>query len=254
MSIHYYVVMKSFYIALAFIGSVFAAPEPNVSVESNAQLKDYQALHALVKNPKPIMWVITGDSITHGCMHTKNGRSYPEHWMERVKWEMRRIHDTVVNTGVSGDTCTGLLKGFNDRVGMFKPQVVSINFGMNDATKAPAGSATFRVKLAEIVKKVRSIGAIPILQVPSLTLETDPARIKLREEMSDVVREVAKKDKVLLVDHESFWMPRVGEMPKRKEWMNDPIHPNAIGHRYMFIKMAQDLGFYDEKSPVCKES
>lgn len=78
---------------------------------------------------KPITWVITGDSITHGAWYTEGGRSYTEHLAERVRGELLRFRDFVINTGVSGEVATGLLKDFDWRVLRFKPDVVSINLG-----------------------------------------------------------------------------------------------------------------------------
>src|SRR6266571_3512165 len=90
----------------------------------------------------PITWVFTGDSITHGASHTHGERSYPEHFAERVRWEMGRRRDVVVNTGISGDTADGILKDFEHRVARFKPDVVSIMIGMNDC----AGGSAMRSK------------------------------------------------------------------------------------------------------------
>ena len=47
--------------------------------------------------------MFTGDSITHGALHTMGWRSYPEHFAERVRWELGRMRDIVINTGISGD-------------------------------------------------------------------------------------------------------------------------------------------------------
>src|SRR5688572_4256077 len=70
----------------------------------------------LVAAKEPITWVFTGDSITHGALHTKGWRSYPEHFAERVRWEMRRMRDVVINTGISGDRSGGLLADLDWRV------------------------------------------------------------------------------------------------------------------------------------------
>jgi lysophospholipase L1-like esterase len=59
----------------------------------------------MLKNKnKPITWVFVGDSITHGARHTNGWRSYSEHFAERMRWEMKRYTDTVINTGITNDT------------------------------------------------------------------------------------------------------------------------------------------------------
>ena len=62
-----------------------------------------EGIKTLLAGKDPVMWVITGDSITHGALHTLGWRSYPEHFAERVRWELRRVRDIVINTGISGD-------------------------------------------------------------------------------------------------------------------------------------------------------
>ena len=122
--------------------------------ERNRALPDYEALHAMVNTAeKPIFWLFVGDSITHGCLHTHGGRSFAEHWMELVKWELmprpkqRRTNDLVLNAGVSGETAPGFLQNAAWRLEQFRPQVVFINFGINDASRY-GDTAAFRAALA----------------------------------------------------------------------------------------------------------
>ncbi len=66
-------------------------------------------------------WVFTGDSITHGALYTEGWRSYPEHFAERVRWELRRFQDVVINTGVIGEGSARLLANLDARVLRFAP-------------------------------------------------------------------------------------------------------------------------------------
>src|SRR5947209_8360158 len=95
-------------------------------------------IKAVLKRKEPAVWIFTGDSITHGALHTLGWRSYPEHFAERVRWELRRMRDVVINTGISGDRTGGLLADLDWRVLRFKPDVASVIVGMNDC---PAGQA-----------------------------------------------------------------------------------------------------------------
>src|SRR5256885_6488216 len=80
---------------------------------------------------------------------------------------MRRMRDVVINTGISGDRTGGLLRDIDWRVLRFKPDVVSVMFGMNDCSLGMAGRETFRKNLIEMAKKVRDAGAIPLLNTPN---------------------------------------------------------------------------------------
>lgn len=220
----------------------------------NAKLADYKALHRLVDNKqKPILWLFLGDSITHGAWHTNGYRCFSEHWREIMKWEprkngnFRRTNDIVINCGVSGETATGFLNHVDWRLKQFKPQVVLINFGINDADKI-RDKARFRADLTQIVKLVRVMKAIPVLQTPSLTLEHKPSRA----EFAQIVREVAAKEKALLVDHASYWKELSGSEECPAAWMNNTLHPNYLGHRVMVRALAFELGFWDKDSPTLK--
>lgn len=220
---------------------------------SNEKLPDYKALHQLVANrQKPILWLFVGDSITHGAMHTSGYRCYPELWQEIMKWEprqpgnFRRTDDIIVNSAVSGETATGFLQHLDWRFKPFKPQVVFINFGINDAGKAN-DTSRFRADLTQIVKLVRGAKAIPVLQVPTPTM----GRKSNRAEFAQAVRDVAAKEKVLLVDHLSYWKEVSGQEECPKEWMNNAVHPNYMGHRLMARALAFELGFW-ANSPTLK--
>lgn len=215
----------------------------------NARLPDYAALHRLVADETvPMMWLFVGDSITHGCLHTHGGRSFAEHWMELVKWELRtprgarRTNDIVINAGVSGETAGGFLTQAEWRLKQFRAQVVFINFGINDGSRRKA-LESFRGDLQKIVTMVREQGAIPVLQTPSLTLAGEA----YRPDYAGVVREVAAAHGVLLVDHSAAWCDYAGyasASPQRapQELMNDNLHPNALGHRLMAQTLARSLG------------
>lgn len=235
-----------------------SAPSEKAAIERNKKLPDFAALHALVKDKSPITWIITGDSITHGCMHTHGERSYPEHWAELMRWEHRRMNDTVINTGISGDTIAkrdqrdlGILDKFETRIKRFEPQVVSINTGMNDCSGNVDKIPAFKKNLTQAITQIRELKAIPILHIPSLVKLND-GRAKNLHAYSEAIREVADKEKVLLVDHEAHWNRFAATPEVRTKWMNDAIHPNGKGQAEMYKKMAYDLGFFTPQKPSCQ--
>lgn len=243
-------------------GQVFSAPEEktppiwemkeDTTLKRNQALPDFKKIQSLAKDKKGITWVITGDSITHGALHTHSMRSYPEHWAEMMRWENRRFDDVIINTGISGDRVGGIVSKFDNRVKRFAPQVVSVNIGMNDCGAGEQGLSSFKQGLTEAVKKIRALNAIPVLQVPSITNNDESDRGKKLTEYSKVVREVADKEKVLLVDHEAHWKKFARTPEIRKSWMNDGIHPNGRGHQEMYKKMAYDLGLMEPGKATSK--
>lgn len=58
----------------------------------------------LLKQDKPVKWLFTGDSITHGASHTFGWRDYVQVFEERARYELGRVSDVVIRTGISGWT------------------------------------------------------------------------------------------------------------------------------------------------------
>lgn len=237
---------------LPFLAALLLAAAPLLAgvAEDNAKLPDYARFRALLKSKDNVTWVITGDSITHGALHTKGARDYAEQFNERVRWEMGRIRDVWINTGVSGEVTDGLLANWEFRVARFKPGFVSVNLGMNDCSGLTPEK--FRANLLEIIKRIRDLHAVPVLQVPNTVRAGDPRAAKLPA-FCKVIREVAGQEKVLLVDHNADWEKAAGGPDKAKaSWLNDPIHPNGVGQAEMAKTMFRDLGIFDPKSAVCR--
>ncbi len=201
----------------------------------------------------PIAWVFTGDTGTHGALHTKGWRSYVELFAERVRWEMKRMRDIVINTGISGDKTDGLLGDLEWRVLHLKPDVVSIMMGINDASLGEVGRELFRKNLTAVVNKIKTAGAIPILNTPNTVyLKNAEAQGDLAA-YAQVIRDVALGTKAALVDHYAHWEAAKPDQESLAKWLNDKsIHPNEFGQREFAKQIFNDLAIFDEKSPTCQ--
>mgnify|MGYP001343552370 CR=1 FL=1 len=239
-----------------FIASAGAAAiAANTAIGNVIRTEDdaFNELKALLKGGEPAVWVFTGDSITHGALHTFGHRSYVEHFAERVRWELRRMADIVINTGISGDTMTGLLGRDEWRIFQFKPKVVSLKMGMNDCRNGEAGRKGFKDSLEKLVEKTKQRQAMLLLHTPNLIhFPNAKERVGLPGYV-ETIREVAIKHKLPLVDHYAHWQKEIGTAGRLQMLLNDgSIHPNAYGHLFLAKKMFDDLGVFDEKSPVCR--
>jgi acyl-CoA thioesterase I len=197
----------------------------------------------------PATWVFTGDSITHGLQHTAGWRSYVEHFHERLRGELGRVADCVVNTGVSGSRTTDLIAALDRRVTRFAPTVVSVMLGTNDATAGDSGTGPFGKDLAAIVAAIRAEGAEPLLHTPPWI---DVTRAQTRASLpayAAATAWLADQCTVPLIDHYSHW---AGTDPTlRQSWLADPFHPNARGHLELARTLLRTLGLYDPGSPTC---
>lgn len=207
----------------------------------------------LLRGDSPATWVFTGDSITHGALFTEGWRSFVEHFAERVRWELRRFDDVVINTGVCGENTGGLLSCLSDRILRFRPDVVLVMLGMNDSLAGPSGRAAFHKNLCEITGRLREGGCIPVLQTPN-TIYTPHA--STRSDLPayvEIVREVAAWCEVPLVDHWQYWQEARSEPQAILDWLQDQsIHPNHLGHRALSRMIFRSFDIFDPASLTCR--
>ncbi len=227
------------------------AEEPARPVLSQAP--DLERIKELLKKKEPNIWLFTGDSITHGAKHTMGYRSYPEIFEERMRWELGRTRDWVINTGISSQTIKLILGDFEWRVSRFAPSVVSIMIGTNDCAKEDIPVDVFEKELTVFVGKVRDLKAIPVLHTPNpIILEMAGPRKTLPDYVA-AVRKVAGDQQTILVDNYEYWTDRHKRYMNHvyKQWLNDYLHPNQTGHQQIARLMFKKLGIFDPEQPTC---
>jgi acyl-CoA thioesterase I len=211
-----------------------------------------QPIKSLFKGTDPITWLFTGDSITHGALHTMGWRDYPQHFAERVRWEMSRYRDVVINTGISGDRMPGLLKDAEWRVHRFQPKVVSLMMGMNDCVAGVSGREQYRTDLEAFLNQVHARGSILLLHTPNLIYFPNDARRKDLPAYVDILRDFAIRNKVLLVDHYRHWTETRKDSNELLYLLSDgAIHPNQYGHTAFAIYLFRCLDIFDPASRTC---
>lgn len=249
--------MKIYRIHFAILLSVVLAHSAPVRPESRSMpaadntdsAYDLDSLHALLKAQQPITWVFTGDSVTEGAKWTGGSRAYSEIFSERIRWEMKRERDIVINTAISGNTTDDILDDFYWRIGHLHPNIVSLMIGINDSVRGPAGEPAFESNLRRLVEGIRAIHAIPILQTTNWTLE-EPLRADLPA-YNAIVRKVATSERVILVDNWQYWQKHRTSQDLW-EWLGNPIHPNGLGHAEIAHRMFLTLGINDPCSAMLK--
>lgn len=213
--------------------------------DSPTAASDLARLTTALAGTDPLTWVITGDSITHGLVHTHGERSYAEHLHELIRGELARTRDVLINSAISGHRIIDILGDFDRRVASWRPDVVTLMIGTNDMSTLPGSPyvepAEFTASLRVFVGRIRDLGAIPVLQTPpSVDTANAPGRERIAE-FSHAVRDAAAADDVILVDqNDRFTELGAGGVP----WglMNDPFHPNAAGHAALALGLAEALG------------
>ena len=201
----------------------------------------------LLKREEPVKWLFYGDSITHGALHTYGYRDYVELFSERVRVELGRPFDLVINSAISGDKTRGLLESFDWRVAQFKPDVVFIMIGMNDCSDTNDISIEeFERNLMSLTEKIEQLGAVSVMQTTCPILPGQaPDRSPHIDNFMDANRRVAQVKGLPLIDHTEIWKANVD---KFFMWMSNEFHPNEFGHRALAKSIFEVLDIYDETS------
>ena len=223
---------------------------------------DRAALRGLLASGAPVTWVFTGDSITHGLIHTRGARSYVDHLHELIRGDAGRVQDAVINTAITGWRADLILGDFDRRVAHWRPDVVTLMIGTNDCTTEWLDPvievSAFAASIAEFVRRVRALGAVPVLQTPpTVDLLHAPDRARIGE-FAQAIRDVAARDGVVLVDqYAAFAEFSAGTGPGNEgmPWglLDDAFHPSAAGHALLALGWAEVVGIGDAGSLVLAE-
>ncbi len=237
------------------VGTGAAGTKGFGSVRPTGPAEDLERIRILLAGKEPLKWVFVGDSITHGAKHTYGARSYPEIFGERVRWELRRGRDVIINTAISGNTSVDILNDYEWRVRQFRPTVVFIMVGTNDAAvKRAISTDRYREALVALVRRIRDEGAVPVLQTPNaVVLEKAGGRERIGEYM-EVIRSVAAAEGTILVDHWAYWTDRArADILEVHKWYSDELHPNGRGHDEMAKLLFKAIGIFDPASFTGKD-
>lgn len=184
-------------------------------------------------------WVFTGDSITHGVVHTHAARDYVELFAEQIRWP--KWGELVFTTAFSGWQVIHLAEKLDWSVVRHRPDVVSLMFGTNDcADDAATDPHRFGVAYREVLDRIAESGdPRVILQTPP-GVRPDAARDRFARlpGFVDEVRNIAAERDLLLVDHFAHWQ-QTG--PAADAWYDDPFHPNGAGHAEMARLLCETL-------------
>jgi acyl-CoA thioesterase-1 len=230
-----------------------ASGEGILPIQSETNPDEQERIRTLLSDSKPHVWVFTGDSITHGAKHTAGARSYPQIFEERLRYELGRTRDWVINTGISSQTAGQIIEDFQWRVTRHKPDVVSIMIGTNDCAKPDMTPLVFEKNLITLVEQVRALQAVPILHTPNpIILNTSPER-KMLPEFVQVIRKVAAEQKTLLVDNCEYWENKHKKflVDVYRQWLNDRLHPNYLGHQQIARLLFKTLNIFDPEASTC---
>ena len=193
------------------VNTTMAEPQTPESTQSNESTNS-------AEQQAPLTILALGDSLTEG-LGVDNNANYPAQLEARLK-EMGYKDVKVINSGLSGETSTGLVNRL-DWVLQTKPDITILTIGANDAIRG-IDVATVEANIRTAIKRLQDGGSEVILGGMQIY---DNLGADYVESFAAIYPRVAKDMNVTLIP---FFLEGVGGDPKLNQ--ADAIHPTKEGY------------------------
>ncbi|MBN2340525.1 MAG: SGNH/GDSL hydrolase family protein [Deltaproteobacteria bacterium] len=173
----------------------------------------------------PVRIVALGDSLTYGW---EASFSYFDLFISKLRVDYCGVTIDGYNDGVCGDTAAGGQRRISDLLLRHEPNIVIVQFGINDLY-AGVPLSEYSTSLGAIARKCLRDSALPLfISSGPLLLERDQQRIN---EYYDAMKIVAERYHVPMVDISAYWLQHTSSL--RAFYFPDGVHPNDDGYRIM---------------------
>ena len=216
--------------------------EPLAGADGLNQIRGY--LH----QPHARTWMFVGDQTT-AWLRYHGEPGYAELFRHRIRWELRRFPDLIVNAGIRNATLDNMIKIVQQGLLQCRADCVFIMPGLIDQTQASQHPFTYSEKLRQLIGLIQSLDVIPILQtppVPRLSTNETPSALWSQ---ADLIREVAIVEGVGLIDHAEFWQ----EQSRETWWTTQGLEVSQEGQRALAMLFFSELDLYDRSSQLCSK-
>ena len=156
----------------------------------------------------------------------------------------------VVNSAVSATDSNWGLQNIASRVLVFKPDLVFIEFGINDAyLEREITQSGAKQNLLDMINAIYEVNPDCEIVIMTMDIPLDghfTARPEF-EQYYDVYREVAAETGVILVDNHAAWKELLDESEEGyRNLVPDGIHPSQAGHERVTLSAILDV-LYDKR-------
>jgi len=193
--------------------------------------------------------ICLGDSIT-------DGDTYPQIIMQAIKESGSRA-PICICSGVGSDTAQMMDARFAKTVAVFRPELVTVSVGTNDAFRN-ISPEDYGKAIRSIVAKAKAVGAKVMLLTPceclarngNTEVEKDTFARNVESHIDSyeaVIRKIAAEDSCLLAEDREL----VKESLKAGKtlFVEDQIHPNYLGQSLIARSILDALGCRDVALP-----
>jgi len=196
--------------------------------------------------------VAFGDSVTQGCTRLQTRDQEAVYHNQLKKLLVKRYPDVtinVINSGVGGDKAVDGLARINESVVRFEPDLVLIEFGLNDSVKyGLAGIETFKRTITKMIEKLKEqTDADIVLLTPNYMATSDNPNVHEEHRRKGYVKTLPKIQNEGILSRYAYVLREVGaehnvcvaDVYAKWEQISDTVNTNAL--------LANRLNHPDEK-------
>ena len=189
--------------------------------------------------------VCIGDSITEQNYHIHGYLNYVGLFSEKLINTFGR-KQFVFNTGMSGGTTTSVLARLEQDALRFKPDLITVMLGINDAKGGEENVPQFNRQMLAIIEAIRNNRSEMLLLTQNyVDFESESAADVRRSYPHYVkaIRAIAASHQVPLCDIHRKWKDSIeNNYSLHLKLMNDGLHPNEHGHQFIADTLFEYLG------------
>ena len=170
-----------------------------------------------------------GDSLTQGWMVSKG---YLDFLKEMLSRKYPKSNVTIVNRGIPGDTAQGGLYRIGYDVIDFNPDLVLLQFALNDAVLGYSADQ-FRLSIEEIIERIQNDTSAEIILLTSSTTP-NPVMNEIAEKFYEILISIAEARGIAIAKVHDYWKKKIAEGKQFKKLLQaDQVHPTTEGYRLM---------------------
>jgi len=178
---------------------------------------------------EPLRIIALGDSLTQGWMVRKGFLAFLAEMLKK-KYPSGRVE--IINRGIPGDTADGGLYRLRHDVLDHDPDLVFIQFGLNDAFTG-VHPGRFEAAVQAMVDGVKSDTEAEILLITSVPVVYERMD-EIADEFYTRLEAVAARENLPIARVHRYWMRKVEEgLEFRSLVQSDQVHPTIEGYRLM---------------------
>ncbi len=164
-------------------------------------------------------------------------KSYPHLLHHRISEAYPTAVINMIPTGIGGENAVQGAQRFTEDVLALKPDVVTIDYGLNDRN---VGLEASRKAWIEMINLAKEQGAKVILLTPTGDLNANiPDASDILSQHATQIRELAAEHQVALVDSYQIFRDHAKQNDGYEDLMSQGNHPNLKGHQLVAAELAK---------------